>query len=64
MANTLGLGTCYCGFFNRAFSRNRALQEFAGLKAGEILVTSFAIGYPAVSYYRTTARRKDKITWR
>ena len=64
MAHTLGLGTCYSGFFNRALQNNEKIAEFLGLRKNEVLVTSFSIGYPAVTYHRTVARKKDKITWR
>ena len=64
MAQTLNLGSCYIGFMSRAEKENQEISEYLGIRKNEILVTCFSIGYPAVTYYRTVAKREAQIDWR
>ncbi|MDU5492728.1 MAG: nitroreductase family protein [Clostridium perfringens] len=63
MTNTLGLGTYFSGFLQRASEVNPKINEFLGLKENESLVNCMAIGYPKVKYKRTVPRKEAKITW-
>lgn len=64
VARTHGLGTCYIGFLKRAVIKSQELSDLIGIGPGEELMTSFCIGYPDVTYFRTVPRKKDKVTWR
>jgi len=62
-ARTMGLGTCYVGFLKRATLQDAKINDFIGVKADEEFMTGFSIGYPAVEYFRTVYRKRDKTTW-
>ena len=62
MANALGLGVCYIGFFSMAVGLNEELRSRLGLKENEELISTLAIGYPNVRYYRTVDRRPANLT--
>ncbi|WP_101696249.1 nitroreductase family protein [Clostridium minihomine] len=64
MAEAMGLGTLYVGFFAVAAKRSRKIRKELGLTKKEKVVTCLAIGYPAVQYMRTVPRKKVDIEWR
>lgn len=64
MAESLGLGTLYVGFFAVAAKRSRKIRKKLNLHKKECVVTSLAIGYPDVAYQRTVPRKKADIEWR
>lgn len=62
MAHSLRLGACYIGFFSFAVTLDDELAEVLGLSENEKLVSTLAIGHPAVKYYRTVNRKKANVT--
>lgn len=62
MANSLGLGTYFSGFLERAAGINSEIGEFLQIEEDEKLVACMVIGYPGVKYKRTVPRKKAKIT--
>lgn len=63
MANTLGLGLCYIGFFRTAYKVLPELKHMIGIERDEEILNAFAIGYPALKYHRTTPHAPLDLTW-
>lgn len=64
MANALGLGVCFVGFFVQAIDSDPDLRQLLNLSEDARPVTSLAIGYPTVTYHRTAPRKPAEVTWR
>ncbi len=62
-APSLGLGTCWNGFFNAAALSWKPLQEALGLKPGEKNFAAMMVGYPGFRYHRMPERNAPKIKW-
>lgn len=62
MANALGLGVCYIGFFSMAVKLNGQLRSLLGLNENEELVATLSVGYPNVRYFRTVDRKSANLT--
>lgn len=63
MAEAMGLGTLYVGFFARAAKMNKHIRKELGLAKKEDVITCLAIGYPDVQYLRTVPRPKADVKW-
>ena len=63
MANALGLGVCFSGFFIRAYRNDPKIKAFLGIPEGRDAVTCMAVGFPAVTYHRTVPRNLPEIAW-
>ena len=57
MAESLGLGVLYSGFFVMCSRISRKLRKLIGLPRGHKVVTCMVIGYPAVKYQRIVPRK-------
>ncbi|MFT4104734.1 MAG: nitroreductase family protein [Lacrimispora sp.] len=64
MAEAMGLGTLYVGFFVVAAKMSKRIRKRLGLAKKEKVVTCLAMGYPDVKYMRTVPRKKAEIEWR
>lgn len=64
MAESLGLGAFYSGFFAYAAQNNAALRDLLGLPTGVEVVTTLVIGHGDVSYLRRVPRKPANIIWR
>ncbi len=64
MAEAMGLGTLYVGFFAVAVKRSKRIKKELGLTKKEKVVTCLAMGYPDVKYMRTVPRKNAEIEWR
>ena len=64
MANALGLGVCFVGFFVQAAENAPALRQQLALPENYRIVTTLAIGYPKVTYHRTAPRKSAEVIWR
>ncbi|AND83565.1 nitroreductase [Clostridium tyrobutyricum] len=64
MANAMGLGVLFSGFFVRAAKDNKDIKEFLQVKRRKEIVTCMVIGYPDVKYVRTVPRKKADVTWK
>ena len=62
MAHALGLGVCYIGFFTVAAAMEPELYRRLGIRDGEKVVSTLAIGYPNVKYCRTVNRKQADVT--
>lgn len=60
MAESLGLGVLYSGFFKICASVSGKLRKLLDLPKGHKVVTCMVIGYPAVKYQRIVPRKKLK----
>ena len=58
-AQSLGLGTCYNGWTQMAFERNKKLTKIAGVRGKSWGV--IPIGYPSIKYLRCPPRSPKKI---
>jgi len=61
MAQTLGLGALYSGFFTLAVRRSRKLRKLLSVASKEKAVTTLVIGHPAVRYQRTAQRESANV---
>ncbi|MBK5245150.1 MAG: nitroreductase family protein [Eubacteriaceae bacterium] len=64
MTHAEGLGMFYSGFFVRAAMKNPKIKEFLGIEDTKEVIACLVMGYPDVSYQRTTPRKKAEISWR
>ena len=60
MAESLGLGVLYSGFFVACTKFSRKLHKLIGIPKGYKVVTCMVIGYPAVKYQRIVPRKPLK----
>lgn len=63
VAPTLGLGTCWAGFFMFAARSWPPLREALQIPAGHAPYGALMLGYPEFQYYRLPLRKEPKITW-
>lgn len=63
MAQALGLGVCFNGFFGRAAELEPRIPELLGLGEEDRIALTFSIGYPDVTYRRTVPRSKLRAEW-
>lgn len=62
-ASSLGLGTCWAGYFNMAASHWPPMHEALGLPEEHTTFGSMMVGYPKISYRRLPPRNDPEITW-
>lgn len=63
-APSLGLGTCWAGYFTAAANFYPPLQEALALPEGHLSYGAAMVGYPRYRYRRMPPRNKPEITWR
>jgi len=63
MAHSLGLGTCFNGFFENAINRSRPIRERLGIPEKHRSYGTMTIGYPAVRYKRLVDRDRTRVHW-
>lgn len=61
MAESLGLGVLYSGFFVACCKMSRKLKKLLELERGYDVVTCMVIGYPDVKYKRIAPRKDLKV---
>ena len=62
-APSLGLGTCWGGFFNAAAMFWPPLQKALGLPEGHVSYGAMMVGYSKYKYHRMPLRNVPKVTW-
>jgi nitroreductase/NAD-dependent dihydropyrimidine dehydrogenase PreA subunit len=62
-APTLGLGSCWGGYFYSAVNVHPPLFEALGLPAGHKAFGAVMVGYPKLRYQRLPLRREPKVKW-
>ena len=60
MAESMGLGVLYSGFFRACADVSEELRKLLDLPEGHKVVTCMVIGYPAVKYQRIVPRKALK----
>ncbi len=63
-ATSLGLGTCWAGYFNAAANFYPPLMERLALPEGHQTFGAMMVGYPKYHYHRLPLRKEPTITWR
>lgn len=63
MAESLGLGVLYSGFFIAAAKLSPKIGSMLQLEKGYKPITSLVIGYPDVKYERIPPRNEAKVNW-
>lgn len=58
-AQTLGIGSCWCGFCQIAMTSNQEIKRMAGIRG--TMWGAIMLGYPDAIYYRAPARPALKI---
>ena len=61
MANAMGVGVCFSGYFVRAVNSNKEIRDVLGLEEGQKAQVCMIMGYPEIEYFRTVPRNKAKI---
>ena len=61
MANSLGLGVLYSGFFVMCTKLSRKLRNLIELERGYDVVSCMVIGYPKVKYQRIVPRKDLQV---
>jgi len=63
-APSLGLGTCWAGYFNRAANEWPPLKEALELPSEHACFGAMMVGYPKYKYQRIPLRNEATIVWR
>lgn len=63
MAQSLGLATCYIGYFYRRVNRNRSIRDILHIPEGHDILMAFTVGYPAIRYRRLVDRMEPTVRW-
>jgi len=63
VAETLGIGSCYIGFFARALLFDEELKKDVGIDEDYKVYAVLALGYPDVEYLRTVERPALDVKW-
>jgi len=63
MAQSLGLGVLYSGFFTAAVKLPGKLRRRLSIPRGDKIVTTLVIGHPAVTYKRTVQRESARVSY-
>ena len=63
MAQSLGLGVLYSGFFTMAVRESEELRQMLSISEPDQAVTTLVIGYPAAKYIRTAQRESASVVY-
>jgi nitroreductase/NAD-dependent dihydropyrimidine dehydrogenase PreA subunit len=63
-ATSMGLGSCWAGYFNAAATTFPPMQKALALPRGHQAFGSMMVGYPRFSYHRLPLRKPPSISWR
>lgn len=61
MAESLGLGVLYSGFFTMAANHSHSLRKALGLTSGHKAVMTLVLGYSNVTYHRTVPKESASV---
>jgi nitroreductase len=64
IAPSLGLGTCWGGFFQMAATQWPPLQEALDLPMDHVSIYAMMLGYPLIPFQRPPKRNPVTVTWR
>jgi len=63
-ATSIGLGTCWGGYFYKATNAYPPLFEALGLTAGHRAFGAMMVGYPKFNYQRIPIRNHPRVAWK
>jgi len=63
-ANSLGLGTCWGGYFYKAVNEYKPLFDALGLPEDHLAFGALMLGYPKFKYNRIPRRNEARVNWR
>jgi nitroreductase/NAD-dependent dihydropyrimidine dehydrogenase PreA subunit len=63
LAASMGLGSCWAGFFMRAANSHPPLRRFLNLAEDHMVCAALMLGYPKFSYHRIPPRQAAKVQW-
>ena len=63
LAETLGLGTCFCGFLVLAIEANPELKNILKIPPGNKTQFTFMAGYPDITFKGLVTRYPAGVTW-
>jgi hypothetical protein len=63
MAETLGLGTCFCGFLTSALNMSPELKNELQIPIEHDVMLSFMIGHPDVTFFRMPSRNPAETVY-
>ena len=63
-ATSLGLGTCWGGYFFKAVNAYPPLFEALGLPSDHLAFGAMMVGYPKFKYQRIPIRNRPRVTWK
>lgn len=63
MAESLGLGTCYIGYFYEVTNQSIEIRNLLGIPEKNDILMSFIAGYPAVRFSRLVDRNPLSVRW-
>ena len=64
LAPSLGLGTCWGGYFYSAINQYPPLYQALSLPSGHLVHGVMMVGYPIYKYKRLPQRNEPKVIWR
>jgi nitroreductase/NAD-dependent dihydropyrimidine dehydrogenase PreA subunit len=62
-ATTLGLGTCWAGYFQACAQQTRALADLLRLPEDQTITGALMAGYPKFRYHRLPERNALQVAW-
>ncbi len=62
-AKSIGLGTCWAGYFELAIKEYEPLLKFLNLPENQIVTGAIMVGYPKYKYQRLVERDPLKVVW-
>ena len=63
-ATSIGLGTCWGGYFYKAVNRYKPLFDALGLPADHLAFGALMVGYPKIKYLRIPKRNAPRVVWK
>ena len=63
-APTMGIGTCWAGYFTTACQNYHPLPAALDLPQGHQVFGALMLGYPKAKYYRLPKRRQPDLVWK
>jgi len=63
-APSLGMGSCWAGYFGVAAAQWPALRQALALPEGSITYAAMMVGYPKYTYHRMPTRKPVDVVWK
>jgi len=63
MAQSLGLGTCFIGYFYPKANKSKKVRDILGVPVENDIYMAFTFGYPAVHFLRLVDRKEPNVRW-